>query len=173
LLLCALALGVTGCRKRTAQAAPPTVILPPSPEPTVPAKPAETKTEPTPSTNTSPTPPPIVTVPRPKPAPTKPKPDAPEPAPPKSVPPPQISPRLSPEEQAAAERHTHEDLAEADKNLQAASGRQLNAAQQDLAEKVRGFVGQARESMRSGDWVRARNLAQKARVLSTELVNSL
>jgi outer membrane biosynthesis protein TonB len=175
LFLCALTLGFAGCRKRTAQAAPPTVILPPSPEPTAPAKRAETKPEPVPSTNSTPAPPPAIVVPRPKPVPNKPKPDpdTQDPAPPKTVPPPQISPRLSPEEQASAEQHTSEDLGQAEKNMQAASGRQLNAAQQDLAEKARGFVGQAREAMRSGDWVRARNLAQKARVLSAELVNSL
>jgi len=39
-------------------------------------------------------------------------------------------------------------------------------------EKIRGFLGQAREAMRDGDWLRARNLAHKAEVLSAELANS-
>src|SRR5574337_387772 len=90
---------------------------------------------------------------------------APEPAPPKPAPP-QISPRLSREEQAAAERQTQQAISEAEKNLQAAYGKKLNDAHQDLVEKIRGFLGQAREAMRAADWVRARNLAQKAQVLS-------
>ncbi len=61
----------------------------------------------------------------------------------------------------------------AEKNLQAAAGKQLNAAQKDLVEKINGFLGQAHEAIVAGDWVRAKNLAEKARVLSDELVKSL
>ena len=57
--------------------------------------------------------------------------------------------------------------------MQATYGKQLNAVQNDLLEKVRGFLGQAREAARAGDWQRALNLAEKAQVLSVELVNSL
>jgi hypothetical protein len=57
--------------------------------------------------------------------------------------------------------------------LQAAAGKKLNAAQKDLVEKINGFLGQAREAIVAGDWVRAKNLAEKARVLSDELVKSL
>jgi hypothetical protein len=83
-----------------------------------------------------------------------------------------MSPQLSPAERATYERKTNEDLAAAEKNLQQAYGRDLTAAQHELVEKIRGFIWQAREAIRESDWVRARNLAQKAYVLSVELVNS-
>jgi len=164
-LLFTMALGVSGCKKRTAHAAPPAVAPAPPAQPVpTPSMPPESKPEAPPETPPVPAPaPPSV-----KPAPAKPRPpDPPKPAPP------QISPRLSPQEQAAAERHTNEDINVAERNLQVAYGKQLNASQHDLVEKIRGFLGQAREAMRAADWVRARNLAQKAQVLSVELVSSL
>ena len=60
----------------------------------------------------------------------------------------------------------------AEENLQKAGGRQLNAAQKDLTEKISGFLAQAHEAILADDWVRAQTLAEKARVLSVELVNS-
>jgi hypothetical protein len=53
-----------------------------------------------------------------------------------------------------------------------AVGKRLSAAQKDLTEKIRGFLAQAHDAIRAGDWVRALNLAEKARVLSDELVKS-
>jgi hypothetical protein len=40
-------------------------------------------------------------------------------------------------------------------------------------EKISGFLSQAHEAILADDWVRAENLADKARVLSNELVKSL
>ena len=168
LMICALALTASGCRKRTVQAAPPSggtvPAAQPAPQPSNPAP--ETKTPPP----ENPAPPALVVPPPAKPPATKPA--QPAPAQPRPAAP-QISPRLSPAEQAEAERRTTQDINAAEKNLQLAYGKQLNAAQHDLIEKIRGFLGQAREAMRADDWVRARNLAQKAQVLSAELVNSL
>jgi hypothetical protein len=92
--------------------------------------------------------------------------------PPVRTPAPQISPQLSAGDQASYERKTTEDAAVAEKNIQNASGRQLNAAQQDIVDKVRSFLSQARDAGKAGDWARAQNLAQKARALSVELSNS-
>ncbi len=159
-LLASLALGVSGCKRRTAHAAPPVVdTTPPAqavPEPPVapPEKKSESPPEPSPN-------PPALVVPPAKPAP------APRPAPP------QISPRLSPAEEAEAEGRTKKDINAAERNLQSVYGKQLNASQHDLVEKILGFLGQAREAVRASDWARASNLAQKARVLSIELINSL
>jgi hypothetical protein len=86
---------------------------------------------------------------------------------------PQISPQLSPSDQAAYERKTGEDISVAESNLHQTEGRQLNAAQTDLTEKIRSFLAQSRDAGKDGDWGRAQNLAQKARVLSVELINSL
>jgi len=40
-------------------------------------------------------------------------------------------------------------------------------------EKISGFLSQAHEAIIADDWVRAQNLAEKAGVLSSELVKSL
>ena len=85
---------------------------------------------------------------------------------------PQISPQLSPGDQASYQRKTNEDVVTAERNLQEASGKQLNAGQQDLIEKIRSFLAQSREASKGGDWARAQNLSQKARLLSIELMNS-
>ena len=92
--------------------------------------------------------------------------------PPARAPAPQISPQLSPGDQASYERKTSEDLAVAEKNLQSANGKQLNAAQRDMADKIRSFLADARDASKSADWARAQNLALKARLISAELVNS-
>jgi hypothetical protein len=92
--------------------------------------------------------------------------------PPARPPAPHISPQLSPVDQASYQRKTNDDVSVATKNLQAAQGKQLNAAQQDLAGKIRSFLAQSLDASKSGDWSRAQNLAQKARLLSTELINS-
>jgi hypothetical protein len=86
---------------------------------------------------------------------------------------PQISPQLSADDQASYERKTSDDTSVAEKNLAQANGKQLNAGQQDLEEKIRSFLAQSRDASKSGDWARAQNLSQKARLLSVELVNSL
>jgi hypothetical protein len=92
---------------------------------------------------------------------------------PPHLPAPQISPQLSPTDQAAFERKTGEDISLAEKNLQQTNGKQLSAAQLDLTEKIRSFLSQSREASKDGEWARAQNLAQKARLLSAELINSL
>jgi hypothetical protein len=52
-------------------------------------------------------------------------------------------------------------------------GKNLNAAQSDLASKIRGFIKDAREAAQIADWSRARSLAKKAQVLSEGLADSL
>jgi hypothetical protein len=92
---------------------------------------------------------------------------------PARTPPPQISPQLSPVDQATMRRSTGVDAEVAQKNLQQANGKVLNAAQHDLQEKIRSFLAQSDEAGKAGDWSRAQTLAQKARLLSVELVDSL
>ena len=81
--------------------------------------------------------------------------------------------RMSPAEEAELKRQTQSAVAEAEANLRRASGRYLNEAQRDLVEKIQSFLAQSREAGEIPDWSRARILAEKARLLSTELVNSL
>ena len=99
---------------------------------------------------------------------------SPQPAGQASHPPaPQISPQISPTAQQALERQMDDDLTVAEKNLQQANGRKLNAAQQALMGNARSFVEQARAAGKDGDWARAQNLAHKARLASIDFVNAL
>lgn len=177
LLVLSVTLFASGCKKRTVQAAPPVVVAQPAPaQPQPEAKQPEVKPE---SAPTTPAPTPIAPAPKPtSPRATAPPKTTPTPAPetapaaPK-VAPPQISPRLSAAEVAEYQKKTQDAIAAAERNLQRSYGRQLNSAQADLVEKIRGFLAQAHEASRAADWIRALNLAEKAQVLSVELVNSL
>ena len=84
-----------------------------------------------------------------------------------------IAPQLSAQESAAAQQETNQSLSVAERNLQTARGKRLNAAQLDLVSKIRGFIKDAREATQIADWSRARSLAKKAQVLSEELASSL
>jgi len=86
---------------------------------------------------------------------------------------PTIVPDLSAGEAEAAKADAQASLNVAEKNLEAAKGKTLNAAQADLASKVRGFMEAAREAMKDSDWERAKTMAKKAEVLSRELARGL
>ncbi len=174
-LLCAVSAGMAGCAsKHIVQAAPPSVSTPP-PDETSPMPAPETP----PPVSTTEEPAPEVPSPAPPPAPSK-RPAAPrrpaqtetaEPTPAKPAPP-QISPQLSARDLQATKTNTTTNITTAEQNLQLANGKQLSAAQKDLTEKIKGFLSQAHEAIVADDWVRAQNLAEKARVLSAELVKS-
>lgn len=182
-----MSFGEAGCLRTKAAASVP-VTTAPQPEAerpmTVapdtdasPPKPAET---PAPTIPANSSPPPLGSIPKTKTPPAPPKPATEQPAasePPADTsthpPAPQISPQLSPSDQQSYERKTNDDISAAEKNLQQANGRQLSAQQQDIVGKVHSFLDQSRDASKSGDWARAQNLAQKARLLSIELVNSL
>jgi hypothetical protein len=86
---------------------------------------------------------------------------------------PTIAPEVTTEEMIAAKTQTQHDLDMAEHNLTMAQGKSLNATQQDLASKIRGFADNAREAMRAGDWTKAKNFSKKAEVLSEQLVEGL
>jgi len=86
---------------------------------------------------------------------------------------PRVAPRLSPAEADDLKEKTWMAINSAEKNRESVAGRPLTPAQQDLEGKVQAFLAQAREAIAAGDWVRASNLAEKALVLSRELLNSL
>jgi outer membrane biosynthesis protein TonB len=147
--------------------APDTDALPPVETVAPPPTPAATVAAPLPVESTHPKPPPP-----PHRQPTEASSDT-QAEQPVRTPPPQISPQLSPGDQATMRRSTGVDAGVAQKNLQQANGKVLNAAQSDLMEKIRSFLAQSDEAGKAGDWSRAQTLAQKARLLSVELVDSL
>jgi hypothetical protein len=61
-------------------------------------------------------------------------------------------------------------LASAGDNLNKSAGRQLNSTQQEMVNKVHEFMLQSKTAVAAGDMERGRNLAEKARLLSEELV---
>lgn len=147
--------------------APDTTAMPPvaaqTPAPDIPAA--------------SSTPPPMIapeTEAKPAPKPQKPAPEPPSAAEDRARPPaPQISPQLSENDKANYQRGIAEDIGVAEGNLKQTNGKRLNAQQTDLVDKIRSFRDQSNNAAKEGDLARARNLAQKARLLSVELVNSL
>jgi outer membrane biosynthesis protein TonB len=174
-LLCAVSAAMAGCAsKHIVRAATPSISSPP-PEETSPMPPPATP----PPVNTTEEPAPEVPSPAPPPVPAK-RPPAPRrPAPaetadptPAKPAPPQISPQLSARDLEATKKNTTANITTAEQNLQLANGKQLSAAQKDLTEKIKGFLSQSHEAIMADDWVRAQNLAEKARVLSAELVKS-
>lgn len=168
---CLLAVGLAGCPREKVHAKMPKII-PPVPavvEPPIPPyilgeEPADTTLAMIPES--LPAPPPERTHATP---PRKPAADS-SPATHPAVP--VISPQIPAGEQAAYERRIKENIDTAERNLQQAKLHSLNSSQQDMAEKIKLFVEQARDAMLASDWTRAQNLAQKAQVLSAELVNS-
>jgi hypothetical protein len=82
---------------------------------------------------------------------------------------PLLLPELTPEQLNEAKTETQQSLDAAEAKLAQTKGKQLNATQEDVASKVRGFMDTAREAMRNGDWMRAKNHAKKAEVLAQQL----
>ena len=188
-LLALACAGGISCHHTTAHAAPP----PAAPEPaenSKPAPPAPGGTEAganpasaTPPSKNAPSDSSPPATPAAKPAEPKPRPAAPAPGPtpapqPAEAPapkpaPPQITPRISPAQEAEYKSQTQKSIAEAEANLRRTAGRPLNDVQRDMVEKIQSFILQSREASEIPDWSRARILADKARLLSIELVESL
>jgi hypothetical protein len=189
-LLALLAGGIslvgTGCGDKKVQAAAPVSSPParaaietPPPSTTAPdttAMPPVATQTPAPDLPASSSTPLPMIAPETKPAP---KPQKPAPEPPSTAedharpPAPQISPQLSENDKVNYERGIAEDIGVAEGNLKQTDGKRLNAQQTDLVDKIRSFRNQSNNAAKEGDLARARNLAQKARLLSVELVNSL
>lgn len=185
-LACVAAFGAAGCARGRARATVPVASAPAAPSPDVErpmttapdtdaTPPVETEIEPPAITTADAPPEPLVIAPAAPPAPRRHPEERAAQADEQPVehPAPQISPQISPTDQSMYAKRTADDIAAAESNLQQTSGKHLNAAQQDLADKIRSFVAQSRDASKGGDWDRAQNLAQKARLLSNELLHSL
>jgi hypothetical protein len=177
-LLCLVALIGAGCQKRTAMAAPPVVIVPvtpenPTPPPiTPPAQPQPEASEPVTTEDTSVPANTPTKKPHKKSSPPAGTPQPTDTSAASKVAAPQMSPQLSPEALTALQQKAQSQVAATEKNLLQAAGRQLSPAQHDESEKVRSFLSQAQLAASASDWVLASNLAEKAYVLSVDLLNS-
>jgi hypothetical protein len=72
----------------------------------------------------------------------------------------------------APQQHSATDdvLDSTEANLKKVAGKQLNASQQEMVNQIQAFIQQSRAALAAGDLERGRNLAQKAHLLSDELV---
>jgi len=74
-------------------------------------------------------------------------------------------------EQGSQQRSTTEQLLEStEDNLKKVAGRQLSASQQEMVNQIQQFIQQSKAAVATGDVGRGHNLAQKAHLLSDELV---
>lgn len=74
------------------------------------------------------------------------------------------------DQQAANERSTEQLTAATEDNLKKIAGRQLTANEQESVGQIKQYMEQSKQAVASGDAERAHNLAQKARLLSDQLV---
>ena len=82
----------------------------------------------------------------------------------------QIAPGMTPAE-ATRQRHNAEQLLGAtDDKLKRLTGRTLDAKQQETVGQIRNYIDGARSALKEGDVRRANTLAQKAHLLSEDLV---
>lgn len=96
---------------------------------------------------------------------------APEPEPPAAVPLPQFEQILTPEQKQAYTQEIDRNIADARKAVAAVESRRLSGEQATYLARVRAFIEQANEA-RKADLFRARNLAERARVLAEDLLKS-
>lgn len=166
----------SGCVHNKVHAAAPVTVAPVAPSP---VPPQDTTKSPA-SIPTPVTPAPQNPVPSTPPPGLSPKPDNPK-RPATSAPPaepdkpaaPQISPQISASDQSQLRQQAGQYVTNAQQNLHHADGRDLNSTQKDMVDKIHGFLDQAQQAIQTSDWERAKNLSQKAYLLSLDLLKTL
>jgi hypothetical protein len=73
-------------------------------------------------------------------------------------------------QQASQQRSTEELTTATEENLKKIAGLQLDPSQQDLVKQIKQFMEQSKAAVAAGDLDGGRNFAQKAHLLSEELV---
>ena len=73
-------------------------------------------------------------------------------------------------DQASQQRSTAHLTAATEENLKQLAGHPLSANQQDMVNQINQFMDQSKAAVAAGDSARGHNLAQKAHLLSEELV---
>lgn len=85
---------------------------------------------------------------------------------------PQISPQISASAQSQLQQQANQYVATATENLHRADNRELNTTQKDMVDKIRSFLNQAQQAIQASDWERAKNLSQKAYLVSLDLIKT-
>jgi hypothetical protein len=76
----------------------------------------------------------------------------------------------TPGEQARSQRSTDELTAATEENLKKITDRELSPTQRDMVNQIKQFMTESKTAVAAGDAERGHNLAEKARLLSDELV---
>jgi hypothetical protein len=82
----------------------------------------------------------------------------------------QIAPGLTPAEATHQRINAEQLLGATDDTLKRLAGRTLDAKQQETVGQIRNYMDGARSALKEGDARRANTLAQKAHLLSEDLV---
>jgi hypothetical protein len=82
----------------------------------------------------------------------------------------QIAPDVTPAEATRQRRNAEQLLGSIDNQLKQLAGRTLDARQQETVGQIRNYMDVARSALKEGDTRRASTLAQKAHLLSEDLV---
>jgi hypothetical protein len=82
----------------------------------------------------------------------------------------QIVPDLTPAEAARQRQNAEHWLGSTGEKLKQLAGRTLNAQQQETVEQIRNYMGGAQSALHEGDVQRASTLAEKAHLLTEDLV---
>ena len=82
----------------------------------------------------------------------------------------QIAPGLTPSEQARQRRSAEQLLSSTDDQLRQLTLRTLNARQQETVDQIHNYMAGARSALKDGDLRRASTLAEKAHLLSDDLL---
>jgi hypothetical protein len=82
----------------------------------------------------------------------------------------QIAPGMTPAEAIRQRQNAERLLGATDDKLKRLAGRTLDARQQETVGQIRNYMGGARSALKEGDLRRASTLAQKAHLLSEDLV---
>lgn len=85
---------------------------------------------------------------------------------------PQISPQISASAQSQLQQQATQYVTTATENLHRADNRELNTTQRDMVDKIRSFLNQAQQAIQASDWERAKNLSQKAYLVSLDLIKT-
>jgi hypothetical protein len=81
-----------------------------------------------------------------------------------------IAPGVSQQQASQQLETTNQLLAKTEENLKIVESRQLNAGQQDTVKQIRDYMKQSQKAAEDGDAQRAYTLADKARMLSSDMV---
>jgi hypothetical protein len=82
----------------------------------------------------------------------------------------QIAPDISPDESARQRQQAEHSLGSTDDQLKQLAGRTLDAQQQESVAQIRNYMQGARSALKEGDVHRADTLAEKAHLLSDDLL---